>query len=60
MSYFNKVYPTDYDVQVSNDKENWVTVKTIKKRKQRYTKSGRYCKRRTYTTDSSQICKNSL
>ena len=31
MSYFNKVYPTDYDVQVSNDKENWVTVKTIKK-----------------------------
>ena len=31
MSYFNKVYPTDYDVQVSNDKENWVTVKTITK-----------------------------
>ena len=31
MSYYNKVYPTDYDVQVSNDKENWVTVKTIKK-----------------------------
>ena len=31
MSYYNKVYPTDYDVQVSNDKENWVTVKTITK-----------------------------
>lgn len=31
MSYFNKVYPTDYDVQVSNDKEKWVTVKTITK-----------------------------
>ena len=31
MSYYNKVYPTDYDVQVSNDKENWVTIKTIKK-----------------------------
>ena len=31
MSYFNKVYPTDYDVQVSNDKENWVTIKTITK-----------------------------
>ena len=31
MSYFNKVYPTDYDIQVSNDKENWVTIKTITK-----------------------------
>ena len=31
MSYFNKVYPTDYDVQVSDDKENWVTIKTITK-----------------------------
>ena len=29
MSYYNKVYPTDYDIQVSDDKENWVTVKTI-------------------------------
>ena len=29
MSYFNKVYPTDYDVQVSDDGQNWVTVKTI-------------------------------
>lgn len=29
MSYFNKVYPTDYDIQVSDDKESWITVKTI-------------------------------
>lgn len=29
MSYFNKVYPTDYDIQVSDDKSSWITVKTI-------------------------------
>ena len=29
MSYFNKVYPTDYDIQVSDDKENWLIVKTV-------------------------------
>ncbi len=29
MSYFNKVYPTDYDVQVSNDGKTWTTVKTL-------------------------------
>lgn len=28
--YFNLVYPTDYDVLVSADKENWITAKTIK------------------------------
>ena len=27
--YFNKVYPTDYQVQVSNDKEHWVTLKSL-------------------------------
>ena len=31
VSYFNKVYPTDYEVQVSNDNENWTTVKTLSK-----------------------------
>ncbi len=31
VSYFNKVYPTDYEVQVSNDNKNWTTVKTLKK-----------------------------
>lgn len=31
VSYFNKVYPTDYEVQVSNDNQNWTTVKTLKK-----------------------------
>lgn len=31
VSYFNKVYPTDYEVQVSNDNKNWTTVKTLTK-----------------------------
>ena len=31
VSYFNKVYPTDYEVQVSNDNKNWTTVKTLEK-----------------------------
>lgn len=31
VSYFNKVYPTDYEVQVSNDNKNWTTVKTLKR-----------------------------
>ncbi|MGN0331073.1 MAG: beta-N-acetylglucosaminidase domain-containing protein [Kineothrix sp.] len=28
VSYYNKVYPTDYSIQVSNDRESWVTVNT--------------------------------
>lgn len=31
MKYFNKVYPTKYRVQVSNDHENWITVTTLEK-----------------------------
>ena len=31
VSYFNKLYPTDYEVQVSNDNKNWTTVKTLSK-----------------------------
>lgn len=29
VSYFNKVYPTNYEVQVSNDNKTWTTVKTL-------------------------------
>lgn len=29
VAYFNKVYPTEYEVQVSNDYANWMTVKTL-------------------------------
>ncbi len=29
VSYFNKVYPTKYEVQISNDGTNWTTVKTL-------------------------------
>lgn len=31
VKYFNKIYPTDYEVQISSDNENWETVKEIKK-----------------------------
>ena len=29
VSYFNKVYPINYEVQVSNDNKTWTTVKTL-------------------------------
>ena len=29
--YFNKVYPTQYEIQVSDDNENWTTVKALSK-----------------------------
>lgn len=29
MRFFNKVYPTDYDIMVSNDKQTWVTLKNL-------------------------------
>ena len=31
MKYFNKVYPTASQIQVSNDHENWITVKSLSK-----------------------------
>ncbi|WP_291648569.1 beta-N-acetylglucosaminidase domain-containing protein [Clostridium sp.] len=31
VKYFNKIYPTNYDVQISNDNENWETIKEIQK-----------------------------
>ena len=31
IKYFNKIYPTDYEVQISSDNENWETIKTIEK-----------------------------
>lgn len=31
MKYFNKVYPTKYQIQISNDHENWVTIKDFVK-----------------------------
>lgn len=31
MKYFNKVYPTKYHIQVSNDHENWITVTSLEK-----------------------------
>lgn len=31
MKYFNKVYPTKYHIQISNDLENWITVKSFEK-----------------------------
>lgn len=31
ISYFNKVYPTRYQIQISNDQTNWTTVKTLSK-----------------------------
>lgn len=31
MKYFNKVYPTKYHIQISNDHENWITVESLEK-----------------------------
>ena len=31
VKYFNKIYPTNYDVQISEDNENWETIKEIQK-----------------------------
>ena len=31
VSYFNKIYPTSYELQVSDDGEEWTTVKTLTK-----------------------------
>lgn len=31
IDFYKKVWPTEYQIQVSNDKENWVTLETIKR-----------------------------
>lgn len=31
MKYYNKVYPTNYEIQISNDKTKWITLDTITK-----------------------------
>lgn len=31
ISYYRKVYPTRYQIQISNDNANWTTVKTLEK-----------------------------
>lgn len=31
MKYFNKVYPTKYQIQISNDHENWITITNLEK-----------------------------
>lgn len=31
VSFFNKVYPTQYQIQVSNDSQKWTTVETLSK-----------------------------
>ena len=31
VSYFNKVYPTKYEIQISNDNTNWTTVEVLTK-----------------------------
>lgn len=31
VKYFNKIYPTDYEIQISEDNVNWKTIKEIQK-----------------------------